>query len=622
MKYLIPSTLALTLGAPALALAETDNGGTITPPPAPTVAGVVVTATRLPSKLADTPDVIVIDRSRIDQLQAVTASDVLKTVPGVALTDVGAFGGVTSVRLRGASSDKTLVLIDGVPQNDASDPNGAYDFSHLSLADVDNIQILEGPQSSIWGSDAIGGVISVTTREVDGWRVQGEGGSLNTFDGSAAIGKRTDDWAVGLNADGYRTDGVSKADGFPERDGFWQWDAGGYGRVDVGPRVVLDAHVSYEQSLTHVDGYNALFEFGDTPAYDPYRSWQGDVRAVIQDPWGFRETAMLSGSWLARADLDDPLGDSSFTASREDFRWTAERGGPDDRFGVIFGAERERERGSLSTGFSESLGTTSGFVEARVRPVPPLTLTGAVRYDAPDTFGGQATGHVSAVWKLPAGFLLEGAWGQGFKTPTISEIACDFCFPVGPSVGLKPEQAQGYDAALAWASTDGRLKARVTGYELSMRDQIEFSPTFPFVYVNIAKTRTTGLEAELDVRLTSEITLSGEYAYTDAVDVTNATPMLRVPRNAGSVTLAWDHARWHAVVLVRSEGPDLDVDPNTFADTPRPGFTVADLTGAYDLTKNIQITARIENPADTHYQEVLGYGEPKRMFFLGIRARG
>jgi vitamin B12 transporter len=612
--------LAFVLAVPAAARASEPS--TPTPPPAPAVSGLVVTATRLPTKQADVPDVIVIDRSKIDQLQAVTAADVLKTVPGIALTDDGAFGGVTSVRMRGASSDKVLVLVDGVVQNDASDPNGAYDFSHLSLADVDNIQILEGPQSSIWGSDAIGGVISVTTRELDGWRVQGEGGSLTTFDGSAGIGKRTDDWAVGLSLDGDRTDGVSKADGFPERDGFWQWDVGGYGRVNIGPSVVLDAHASYTQSHTDTDGYNAFFEFGDLPSYAPYRSWQGDVRAVIQDPWGFKETALISGSWLQRGDIDDPNGDSTFTASREDVRWTAERGGPDDRFGVIFGAERESERGSLSTGFSQSLGTTSGFVEARVRPVEPLTLTAAVRYDAPDTFNGQATGHVSAALKLGDGFSLEGAWGQGFKTPTISEIACDFCFPSGPSVGLRPEHAQGYDVALAWASDDGRLRAKLTGYEFDVRDQIAFAASFPFVYVNIGRSRSTGLEAEIDAKLTPEITLSGEYAYTDAVDVSDATPMLRVPRNAGSVTLAWDHRRWHAAVLVRSEGPDADEDPSTFLPATRPGFTTANLTGAYDLTSHLQLTARVEDLAGTHYEEVLGYGEPRRMVFFGIKARG
>ncbi|HEY1752878.1 MAG TPA: TonB-dependent receptor [Caulobacteraceae bacterium] len=604
------------LAAPTLAFADTDQ---TTP-----VSEVVVTATRLPSQLADVPDAIVVTRDQIDARQAVFAKDVLYTVPGLAVTDTGAFGGVTSVRIRGASSDKTLVLIDGVPQNDPADPNGAYDFSQLDLANVERIEVLEGPQSSIWGSDAIGGVISLTTREEDGWRVQGEGGTLATFDGSAAAGRRTDTWAAGLSVSGFRTQGISKADGFPERDPDATWNAGGYGRVNFGANVVVDGRIGYVDSLVHTDGYDAAFVFGDTPEFATYRAWTGDVRAVIHDPWGFTQTLTVGGYSLDRAALGnaDPASDSRFTAARQDYRWTAERGAPSDRFGVIFGAERISEHGSLSTGETDSLGTTSGFVLARVRPAAPLTLTGSVRYDAPDSLRGQATGHLSAVLQLPAGFSVEGVWGQGFKTPTISEIACDFCFPAGPSVGLQPEHATNWDAALAWTSPDRRVTASLTGYRLDIRDQIELSATFPFRYVNLDRTRSTGLEGELDARLAPGLTLQGEYAYTDAVDLGAGTQMLRVPRNSGSVSLLWNRRRWQAALTVRAEGPDADENPSTFAPQTRPGFVVASLSGAYALTPRLDLTARVDNVANTRYEEVLGYGEPRRMFLIGIRARG
>ncbi|HWF75910.1 MAG TPA: TonB-dependent receptor [Caulobacteraceae bacterium] len=607
------SAFALT---PALAHADTADQPTTTAP-------VVVDATRLPTLISDAPDAVVIDRSQIDARQVTFAQDILELVPGLAVTDDGAFGGVASVRIRGASSDKTLVLIDGVVQNDASDPNGAYDFSQLNLANIEKIEILKGPQSSIWGSDAIGGVISLTTREEDGWRVQGEGGTLATFDGSAAAGKRTDTWAAGVSFSGFRTDGVSKADGFPERDPDNTWNVGGYGRVDLGQNVVIDGRIGYVDSLVHTDGYNALFEFGDTPEFATYHSWTGDVRAVIHDPWGFTQTVTVGGYSLNRAALgnDDPTQDSRFTSSRQDYRWTSERGAPTDAFGVIFGVERISEHGSISTGQTDSLGTTSGFVLARYRPIEPLTLTGSVRYDAPDTFAGQATGHVSAVLRLPAGFSVEGSWGQGFKTPTISEIQCDFCFPGGPSAGLKPEHATGWSGALAWAAPDGRVTARATGYQLDVRDQIEFAAAFPFRYINVDRTRSTGAELELDAKLTANLTLQGEYAYTDARDLGAGTQMLRVPRNSGSVSLLWNSRRWEAALTIRGEGPDADVNPSTFAPQTRPGFVVASLSGAYALSRRLDITARVEDIANTRYEEALGYGEPRQMFFLGFRAR-
>jgi vitamin B12 transporter len=607
---------ASVFAAPAVAFA--DPGQDSTP-----VAPVVVESTRLPTLETDVPDIQVIDRSEIDLRQAVYAADILDTVPGLALTRDGAFGGVTSIRLRGASSDKTLVVIDGVPQNDASDPNGAYDFANLDLANVERIEILQGPQSALWGSDAIGGVISLTTREENGWRASLEGGSLGTVDGSAAAGRSTETWAAGLSVSGYHSDAVSKADGFPERDPYSSWNVGGYGRVDIGSRVVVDGRIAYDDSRANTDGYNAAFMFGDTPEFATYHSWTGDLRAVIDDPWGFKQTLTLGGYSLDRAALGnvDPTQDSRFTSSRQDYRWTAERGAPSDPWGIVFGAERISDHGSVSTGQSLNLGTTSGFAVARARPLEALTLTGSVRYDAPDSFRGQATGRVSAVWKLPAGFSVEGSWGQGFKTPTISEIFCDFCFPAGPSSGLKPEHAVGWDAALAWTSPDQRIRAKVTAYRLAVRDQIEFSPSFPFRYVNLARTRTDGVETEIDARLTRELTLHAEYAYTNATDLDADTQMLRVPRNAGSVSLDWAHKRWQADVTLRSEGKDADEDPSTFLPATRPGFTLVNISGAYTLSPGLQLTARIEDVGDTHYQEALGYGEPRQMISFGFRAK-
>src|SRR5690606_1797721 len=127
-----------------------------------------VTATRLPAIAQQTPGARAIDRETIDRRGAVFAADILSDVPGVSVVRSGAFGGVAQVRMRGAGPGKTLVLIDGVPVNDPAEVNGSFDFGGFDLADVDRIEVLSGPQSSLWGSDAIGGVIAFTTRETDG----------------------------------------------------------------------------------------------------------------------------------------------------------------------------------------------------------------------------------------------------------------------------------------------------------------------------------------------------------------------------------------------------------------------------------------------------------------------
>ena len=167
MKRLLFAT-ALTLTPAAAFAADID---------ANSVGELIVTAERLPATLDQSPDARIVTREEIDRRQAVFAADILQTVPGLSLSRNGGFGGVTSVRIRGADSDKTLVLIDGVVQNDPSSPNGGYDFSSLDLDDVSQVEILSGPQGSLWGSDAIGGVISFTTPDLHGVRPTLEAGT-------------------------------------------------------------------------------------------------------------------------------------------------------------------------------------------------------------------------------------------------------------------------------------------------------------------------------------------------------------------------------------------------------------------------------------------------------------
>ncbi len=180
--------MAAVIAAPALADEATQ------------LDEVVVTATRLPAIVAETPGARVIDSRIIEQHGAVFAADILSDVPGLSVTRTGAFGGIAQVRMRGATPGKTLVLVDGAPVNDAAEPNGAYDFSSFELADIDRIEVLSGPQSSLWGSDAIGGVISFTTREIDGVRAEAEAGSFDTVRGRLSAGVANETYAFSAYA--------------------------------------------------------------------------------------------------------------------------------------------------------------------------------------------------------------------------------------------------------------------------------------------------------------------------------------------------------------------------------------------------------------------------------------
>ncbi|MDQ2860593.1 MAG: TonB-dependent receptor [Pseudomonadota bacterium] len=604
---LVAGPLCVTLAGPALA----------DPPPTP-VGEIVVTATRLPAELTDAPDAHVVEAAEIELRQASFAADVLRLVPGLAVGDNGAFGGATGVRIRGASADETLVVIDGVVQNDASQPSGGYDFGGLDLADIARIEVLSGPQGSLWGSDAIGGVIALTTREESGERAALEGGSLSTVRASAGFGVSRPDWALGASASGFSTGGVSKADGFPERDPFYEWTAGVAGRLALTPTISLDGRVRYENSHVDIDGYPPPnFTFGDDGEYATSRSWTGSVRARLAGPWGFAQILTVDGYDLNRASLGGAFP-SGYRADRGDVRWMVERGAPGDPFGLALGVERDATRATLSDGSDANLGDTSAFAVVRDRPVRPLTLTASLRYDAPDGFAGRATARTGTVLDLGAGFAFTGDWGQGFKTPTISQIACDFCFPPGRSVGLRPETAEGWDLGLRQRTADGRFEASVSYFRLAVRDQIAFGTGR---YVNIDRNLSTGVEADAKARLTGALTLEASYVHTDAIDRSTGLELPRVPKDAGSLSLLWAGGRLSGALTVRAESAQADVDPNTFLPATRPDFVLADIAAGYRLSPHLELTARVTNITDRHYQETLGYGEPRRMVLVGVRVR-
>jgi len=578
---------------------------------------VVVTATRLRAIVAETPGARVIDRRTIDQRGAVFAADILTDVPGLSVVRSGAFGGVAQVRMRGASPGKTLVLIDGVPVNDPAEVNGAFDFSGLELSDIERIEVLSGPQSSLWGSDAIGGVIAFTTREPDGLAVETEAGSFGTVQGRLAGGVSTDRYGFAAWVSAFDTDGVSaadEADGNPEADGFTSATAGARGRYAFRYGLSVDGSIRWTEGDADLDGYPApAFVLADTSDTQTSEQWSGFGRLRF-DALGLSHQFSVSASDIARETVS--AFPSAFEAERQIWRWQADGAAAGVAFAV--GAEREDTEGSLSTGLSEELGTTSAFATARIEPTDRLSLSGALRLDDTDDFGSKTTGRASAAFDAGAGVTLSAAWGTGFKAPSISQAVCDFCFSSQPFPVLRPETATGYEAAVGWASADGRIEGRLTAYRLEVEDQITyvFDPaTFDSYYVNVAETATEGLELEGRARLGGGFDLSLAWAWTDARDETTGARLLRVPEQAGSATLGWTGERFSAALTVRGESDQDD------AGGVREAFVTANLNGSYALTDRVSLTMRIENLADERYQQVFGYGEPGRSGYVGVRLR-
>lgn len=608
-RYILYATAAAVV-FPLSARAGTDDTDPVLPE-------VVVTATRLPAMVVDTPGARVIDREMIARRGAVFAADILADVPGLSVVRSGAFGGVAQVRMRGASPGKTLVLVDGVAVNDPAEVNGAFDFSGLELSDIERIEVLSGPQSSLWGSDAIGGVIAFTTRDPDGFSAEVEAGSFDTVRGRLAAGLSTEQYGFGAWVSHFDTGGISaadEADGNPEADGFTSTTAGVRGRYAFTPDVAVDGSVRWTDSDADLDGFPApTYALADTLDTQSSEQWSGFGRLRLT-ALGLTHQFSLSASDIRRQTVS--AFPSAFEADRQGVRWQAD--GTAAGVDFVIGAEREETEGSLSTGLTERLGTSSAFATARIEPTDRLSLTGALRFDDTDEFGSKTTGRVSGAFDPGAGFTLSAAWGTGFKAPAISQAVCDFCFSSQPFPVLRPETAEGYEAAIGWASADGRIEGRATLYRLKVADQITyvFDPaTFDRFYVNVAETATDGIELESRARLGGGFDLSLAYAWTDARNETTGARLLRVPEQAGSATLGWAGGRLSGALTVRAESDQDD------AGGVREGFVTAHLNGSYALTDGVTLTVRVENLADQHYQQVFGYGEPGRSGYVGVRLR-
>jgi vitamin B12 transporter len=310
------------------------------------------------------------------------------------------------------------------------------------------------------------------------------------------------------------------------------------------------------------------------------------------------------------------FGEFPFSArgDQEVLRWSATR--QTQTWGLQLGAEHKRQAENTGDGlvFRNDDGA---YVIGRWTPDPRLNLTASVRQDQFQAYGGQTTARGAAALRLGEGFSLLASAGQGFKAPSVFEITypCLECTVVGPPKGLRPEQALGEDAALDWTSGDGAIRARVTVFGLNIVNQIDY--LYPVGYLNLSRVRTEGLEFSGERVLGRGFTLRGSLAAIEGVDGTGPAQLLRVPRDSGSGSLSWQGQAWRthgAQAEVGFRGQDQAQD---YSGVQHP-FMIAYARASLNLTTHISLSARVENLANTHYEQAYGYGEPGRMVLFGL----
>jgi vitamin B12 transporter len=612
-KAALLSAVSISLSLPGLAQVESEEVAT--------QDTIIVEGTRLNQNLTEIgSSVTIITDEDIKKLGFSFAQDAVAAAPGVTINSNGAFGGNASVRIRGASSEQTLVIVDGVPVNDASSPGGGFNFARFDTENIEQIEVLKGPQSTLWGTDAIGGVVSIKTKRPEGGvggSVFGEYGSFNTFRGGAAVENGNDMGDFRLAIVGTSTDGISKADedlGNDEDDPYDAITLSGKGDLNFAENARLSANVLWSDAEAAFDASGGANGDGDRVSETEELSANVSLTGTLFD--GRLENLLLVGySDIDRENFTD--GASSFGAEGERMIYRYQGTFTVNEMTTIaFGAEREDSEANDNDTSIDGL-----FALVAVNPTDQITVTGGLRVDDHETFGTETTGRVAAAYNPTDNVTLRASWGQGFKAPTIFQTTFFCCGATEPNPDLQAETSEAFDIGLDWRSSDGRAQAGMTYFDQETENQIDFSFAVGG-YQNIERVNSQGVELYGTYALSDWVSVSANYAYIDAEDGVG-NDVTRIPEHSGDVTIGFDpDGPFSGNLLLRYNGEEQD-DTNFdgVPDTSVDSWTRIDLNGSYDFNDTVELFARIENLLDEDYQQVLGYGTPDRSGYVGVRLR-
>ncbi|WP_209347950.1 TonB-dependent receptor [Pontixanthobacter sp. CEM42] len=594
---------------------------------------ITVTATGGRSEVEDTGQAItIISRDEIEDVQGADLTRVLERAPGVAISRNGGIGGVTSVRVRGAEAEQLLVIVDGVRVADPASPSGGFDFGNLQTGNLDKIDLLRGSNSTIWGSDAIGGVLVATTRDETGFQASAEYGARDTIFGTATGGIETDAFYAGVSGSYLTTDGFSSAASGAEADGFEQWDIAGRTSVYVSDRITLFARGRYAEGDLDIDGFPApAFALADTDEFQKTQQYSAAAGASF-DSGPLYLTAAYSFADTERQNFNPAFGTApGFTSDghsdRIELRGEWRPIGP---LIVNFGGENEWT--SLETNFTARQETRIAGAYAQLGiELGRVSAHLGARHDDHKDFGGATSFGADISYEVAEDIRLRASVGEGFKAPSLFQLFSDF----GNEL-LEPEQSTSFDLGIAWHNRNDPFYAGATAFQRDSENQIEFVSCFgvvggictnrPFgTYDNVGKVRAQGFEVELGANPSDTFGIAAVYAYVDTENRTagaanEGNVLARRPKHALTFT-----ADWETPLAGLKVGGDIRMVGDSFDDagnfTRLDGYHVVTLRASVPFGETVELFGRVENVFDEDYQTAAGFGTPGRGAFVGARAK-
>lgn len=603
-------------------------------PPADQPA-IVVTASRTPETAGNAAaSVTLIDAVRLERLNEPLIPAYLRLVPSAAVSTSGPAGSLTQVRIRGAEANHTLLFIDGIRANDPAAGNEPR-FELLNAGVTSRIEVVRGPQSALWGSEAIGGVVAVDGSRPgsDAARGSVEYGSLNSLRGAIGAAAGDSDQGFSLAAAAQRSAGIDSFDGNGDRDGYRNLALRGAGRLKLSDSITVGASGFSLWGESEFDGFDPItFLRADT--LDESRNRLSAGRLFIEA--GQRSQAYLtaSASLLGSSNrnlLDgDPVNRTSATRRTVELEGGLTRG----RHSLVAAIDAEREgfksRDVAFGGFTnqdQDRAHQSVTIAWKARELGPITTDLSLRHDMFNRFKDATSIRVSTLAQLGGGFTFTASYGEGIAQPSFFDL---YGFFPGSFVGnpdLKPESSHGGEVSLRYS---GRVfGAAITYYRQRLKDEIVGtfdSNTFLSSTENAdGKSRRQGIELEATYRPNDAIRVTATYAWLDASEPDVASGLKlkeqRRPRHSGSVALDGVSGKLSYGAALSYTGSHVDTDFDVFpASRVRlGGYWLAGGQLAYRVARPLELTLRIANAFDSDYRDVVGYRTEGRSIHAGLR---
>ena len=587
--------------------------------------------------------VSVVTRADIERQQIRNAADALRSLPGVSVSQSGTAGSITVVRIRGAESRHTLVVIDGVEMNSITD--GFFDFSNLAADDIQQIEVLRGPQSGLYGNGALGGVINITTLSGKGpmkLRLQTEGGSLGTGRiGAQLSGGNANAWGS-ISATGFRTNGFNISPTGNENDDTRIGSFAAKGGIALNNAFRIEGNYREQDTRAGFDrGFAQVWQGFFAPADAPYvgeaRVRNAGITATL-DTFGkaWTHSVFLQGAETARKDTSTNVLESTSQNSKFGYRSTLliedSKASPIRHFvtGLIERRTEVFEQPTFSTrDYTRHRDSIAG--EIRGEYFQSLYLGFTARHDDNDDTRDFSTWNVNGSYLVPGGiFRLHASAGTGVKYPSFGDLY-GFFANFAPNPNLKPEQSRGYDVGIETKLMGGRAVLDATYFHSDLSNEIVIRcppPTFVCSPLNLGEGSTRrGVELSGRYLLTSQVSLGAAYTYLLAYEYQNGAAIeeVRRPRHQArfDVNYATADKRGNVNVAAIYNGNMQDiVSDAAFKSvyTTLPQYWNVRLAGGYKLQPGVELFGRVENLLNQHWQEVYGYNAtPGATAFAGVK---